>query len=422
MVKAKELLNNPNLRNGALFSIYSFLNKGIVFVLMLLLAKYISPADYGYLSLFNTVLMVLGYFIALSSDGYMGVVYFKDGKEGQRKVITAVAFLICIISIILFCILACFGKTIGNAVSIPSKLLYVSVIISAATIIKNMYLDNLRLHENVKLYGLVSCSNVILFFIISLVLVIIYDFSWQGQIYANLVVTVLYAGYALYSFIRGKYFTSNFKQIIKPMLVWSIPLIPHAASNFIRQGCDRYIINSFHSIDDVGLFSFALNIANIVLILGLGFNSSNSVDIYKTLGDKNMSGIDKYNYLSKMRNLFSTLYLGCSILVAVISYIFVPLLLPQYASSKGYILVLSIFGYLQCIYLLWTNYLFFYNKTKTIMLVTFVSSVIHLILSLCITRYSLYFTAILYCFTQSIVAFSIKYLAKKELRSKLLSE
>ena len=418
--KLHRLRSTKSLLNGVLFSMYSFLNRGITFLLLLLLANYISPADYGYLSLFNTVLMVLGYFIALSADGYMGIVYFKEGKEGQKQVVSAVSFIILIISIVFLGILVVFGKWVSHAVNLRVEMLYVGVVISAATVFKNMYLDNIRLHEEVKLYGIISCSNAFLFFVLSLVLVIGFNLSWYGQIYANLLITVIYGGYALYYFVRGRYFTLNFKEIFKPMILWSIPLIPHAASAFIRQGCDRYIINSYHSIYDVGLFSFALNIINIVLIIGLGFNNSNSVDIYKTLGNKETSGVKKYAKLVKTIRLFSVLYLVSSIIVAVLSYIFVPLLLPQYTESKGYILILAIFGYLQCIYLLWTNYLFYYNKTKQIMFITFGSSVLHLLLSLWLTRYDLYYTAVIYCITQGIVAFAIKYLAKKEINNNLL--
>lgn len=420
--KFNKLRGSRTLINGALFSVYSFVNKGIVFLLLILLANYISPDDYGYLSLFNTVLTVLGFIIALSSEGYLGIVFFKDGKEGQRQVISAVSLIITIISILLFAIIFLFGSSISKSVNLNVELLYISVIISFATIVKNMYLDNIRLHEEVKMYGIVSCSNAFLFFILSLVFVIALGLSWQGQIFANLLVSVLYGGYALFYFLRKKYFTINFKKILKPMLIWSIPLIPHAASGFIRQGCDRYIINAFHSIGDVGLFSFALNIANIVFIIGLGFNSSNSVDIYKTLSDNSISNLERYRRLNRIRKLFSNLYLLCSIFIVIAAFIFVPILLPQYADSKYYIIILTVFGYFQCIYLLWTNYLFYYNRTKEIMFITFTSSILHLLLSVWLTRYNLYYTALVYCFTQGIVTLGIKYLAKKELNKRLFSE
>ena len=180
---------------------------------------------------------------------------------------------------------------------------------------------------------------------------------------------------------------------------------------FIRDNSDKVL--------DVGLFSFALNMANLIMIIGLGFNSSNSVDIYKTLGDKHLSNKDKKERLVYLRKTFTYIYLGCSCIIAFLGYIFVPLFFPLYTLSKNYFLILMVYGFFQCLYLLWTNYLFYFKKTRNLMIVTFGSSILHLVLSLLLTRYSLYFTVIIYCFTQGVVTLLIRNIAKKELNCQL---
>lgn len=75
--KIRNLSKNKVLLNGTLFSLFSFINRGFSFLLLLILANYILPKDYGYLSLFVTVSMVVGFFIALSTDGYLSVAFLK---------------------------------------------------------------------------------------------------------------------------------------------------------------------------------------------------------------------------------------------------------------------------------------------------------------------------------------------------------
>lgn len=417
--KICNLCKNETLLKGVLFTVYSFINRGFAFLLLILLANYITPAEYGYLSLFNTVIMVMGYFVALSAEGYQSIVYFQEGKEGQRQVISGVSLIVCIFTLLFFITLLISGNIISDKLDLDIYTLFYALIISAFTVFKNMYLDNLRLHEDVKIYGIVSCSNAFLYFSFTLFMVISLNMNWYGQVTANLIVSVLYGGLAVAYFIKNDYLTRHVKHIFKPMLKWSIPLIPHAASSFIRQGCDRYIINEYHTIDDVGLFSFALNMANLIMIIGLGFNSSNSVDIYKTLGDKHLSNKDKKERLVYLRKTFTYIYLGCSCIIAFLGYIFVPLFFPQYTLSKNYFLILMVYGFFQCLYLLWTNYLFYFKKTRNLMIVTFGSSILHLVLSLLLTRYSLYFTVIIYCFTQGVVTLLIRNIAKKELNCQL---
>ena len=77
--KIKSIIKNETLRNGAFFTLFSFVNKGMNFVLLILLARYISPTEYGYWSLFGTITMFLGYFMAMTTEGYISISYFQEG-------------------------------------------------------------------------------------------------------------------------------------------------------------------------------------------------------------------------------------------------------------------------------------------------------------------------------------------------------
>lgn len=68
--------------------------------------------------------------------------------------------------------------------------------------------------------------------------------------------------------------------------MWGIPLIPHLATSWIKQGGDRYIINYYYTLAEVGIFSFALNLSNIIDMIGAAFNQTNSVSIYQILSSE----------------------------------------------------------------------------------------------------------------------------------------
>ena len=111
-----------------------------------------------------------------------------------------------------------------------------------------------------------------------------------------------------------------------------------------------------------------------------------------------------------------------TIIIAISGYIVTPIVLPKYSESVNYFLILSLYGFAYCLYFLNTNFLFYYKKTKNIMYTTFLSSILHLFLSLLISGYSLYLTACLYVLTQLIVVYFIRRMAIKELSKKLSLE
>lgn len=420
--KVNNLRHNKSLMNGALFSMFSFINQGFSFLLLLVLANFITPPEYGYLNLFTTTTMVMSYFMSMSCEGYMSISYFKESKEKVKETFSCILFTALIMFIFFSSIITIGGEALANALNLPVKILFIGVLIRLLTVFSNVNLDYFRLKENVKRYGLLSCGNALLNLCLSIIFVKSCLMGWEGRVWAQLLCYVSFGGYGLYYFIKRKFIVKPSWNHWKMMLLWGIPLIPHLATSFLRQGCDRYIINYSHTIADVGLFSFALNLANIISMVGYGFNQSNSVDIYKTLGDSNISSKQKKEKITKKRHFFMAFYTLSSFLIFLVCYFILPIVLPKYSNSLQYFPLLSVYGFLICMYLVYTNYLFFYKKTKNIMYITFGSSAVHLLLSLLLTRYSLYYTASIYVLTQLGVVLFIRKMAKDTLNKEFKDE
>lgn len=411
---------NKNMMNGALFATFSFINRGFSFLLLLILANYIAPVEYGYLSLFSTVLMVIGYFIAFSTEGYFSLVYLRDGIEDSKKVYTNILLTSVIMLVFFTLILVSTGNFLPKALSLPKHTIYLAVITGFFTVFINTNLEYYRIQEKVKTYGILSCSNALLNFVTSIILVKSLNQGWEGRVYAITSCSIIYGLYALIFFLKKNFIKNIDTKIWKQMLIWGIPLIPHLASNFIKQGGDRYIINYFHSIEDVGIFSFALNLTTVITMIGFGFNQSNSVSIYKICGDKKMPSKQKEQLLLRQRRIYLLLYTGASVLVVILCMLFIPILLPKYSESIVYMPLLGLYGMLVCYYLVYTNYLFFYNKTKELMYVTVSTAVIHLLLSLLLTRYSLFLTCAVYCISQFLIVFFVRTQSMKALHQDLV--
>lgn len=414
-----QIVSNKSLLNGMLFSLFSFINKGFVFLLLLILANYIAPAEYGYLSLFVTVIMVIGYFMALSTEGYLGVTFFKEKIIGVKHTLTGVLLIATSMASLMLLCLYQFGDAISKVLQLPLPILYDAVGVCFFTLLFSLYIDYIRLQERVIFYGFISCSNALLNFGVSILLVKTFLMGWQGRVYAQLGCFVLYGIVAIIFFTRKRLWVKPDLAFIKKLIIWGLPIIPHLAANFIRQGCDRYIISYNHSIADVGLFSFALNIANVVIMIGIGFNQSNSVDIYKVLGNTEMAKAEKMKCLKSQRVMIQRVFFFLTLLIMLVGYFTLPVILPKYVGAMNYFLCLAIWGFFQCLYFLFTNYLFFYNKTRNIMYITFGTSLLHLALSLLLTKYSLYYTCAIYVFVQILVYLLIRKAALKVINKKL---
>ena len=407
------VIKEKSLLNGSLFSAFSFINKGMNFIVLLILANVIYPEDYGFLSLYGTFVSLIAYFIALSTEGYLSVSYFKEGEEGVKNTLSGI-FVVSFLMLILYSvILLLFPHQIPKILNLPLGVLFIAVFVSFFTVFVNLNLDYIRIQEKVYFYGLLSCSNAFLNCIITLLLIKVFLISWEGRVYAQLLCSLIYGVCSIIFFYEKNLFVHPKWGYIKRMIFWGIPLIPHMATSFLRQGCDRYIINYFYSVEEVGLFSFGLNLANIIFMIGLGFNQSNSVEIYKVIADSTMKCEQKIARLKKLQRFYWILYFTFWFFITILGYFIFPFFFPKYFAAMNYFVILSIYAFFFCVYLIYTNYLFYYGKTKDIMLITFFSSICHLALSLLFTRYSLYLTAVVYVIIQMFVSLMIMNKAKK---------
>lgn len=412
-IKAKDLLRNRSVIHGGLYSLYSFIGKGANFLLLILLANYIKPAEYGKLSMFSTIIMVVSFFLGFSSSGYIGNSFFQKSEFEFKKDFTSI-FVLHILSALFLCVLIYFASPIiEKYTSLPSNIINYVVLISLSNALLIMTQVLLRIRENVVGYGILSLSNAIFNFVLSLLFVIILKQDWIGRVNAFVITSVIFALFSVFYYVKKKLFELDFSvERYKVILLWSIPLIPHLATTWLRHGCDQYIINYHYSTYEVGVFSFALTLVSVICIIGDAFNATSSVSLYKILS----SGENKIERLKRLRKFL----LGVFTLILLA---FVPLLsfaiwffLPKYHESIPYFWLLSLYGYLTCLYFIYVNYLFYFNKTKSIMYITFCSSILHLALSLLFTQYSLYYTALIYIIVQGFIVLLVTYQGRKLLK------
>lgn len=412
---------NKTLMNGTMFSMFSFIDRGISFILLIILARYITPAEYGHLSLFDTIVQLLGFFVALSTQGFFSISYFQRKGDLFRQDTSSIIIILVACTSILSVVLLFSQNLLMRLANLPKVFLWYALIISFTQVFYYLYKDFLRIQEKVTRYGIVSCGFAILNFALSIYLVIDQNQGWQGRVYSSLLCTLVFGAIGLYVLLRKRLFSRHISwKVTKMILLWGIPLIPHQATSWIKQGCDRLIINGTHSIEDVGIFSFALTLTSIIIMIGTAFNATNSVSIYQILS-KDIPANVKVSQLKKQTRNIGVIYTVGYFFVLIFGTVLIPFLLPRYIGSLPYFWILSLSGYFFCLYFLFVNYLFYYHKNKNIMMITFLTSLAHLLLSLLLTRFSLYYTAIIHVITQLIVLLMIVRVSQNILKEKLVN-
>lgn len=392
MVLLKNILNSKNIRNGAIYTIFSFLNRGLGFILLLILAGCLNPSDYGSLNLFNTFITLVGIFITLGTTGYVSVAFFQKDRESLNRIIGLSLFVTSIVLIMLSLILLIVPYEVQRITGIGLNYLFVALLICYTSEISNLNLVLWQVEEKPLSYGVFTFILAIFNFIFTLWFIVGLKMNWEGRVYSQLIVSLSLGIYSIYFIIKHNYISFLFlkKSIVIDTLSYGIPMIPHLMSFWFKQGCDRYVIQYYWDASYVGVYSFALNFAAIINMIGTAFNSSNSVYIFKNLS---LGYVVTKGVLMRITHVMTWVYLVLTLTVWSCSSLLIPIILPKYVTCIPLLLPICIGAFAQCLYLLWVNYLFYYKRTKQLMYITFSTAILQLIISIILTGFTIIYTA-----------------------------
>ena len=408
------LLNkNSVIKKGIFFTFFATLNNSLNFLLTLILSVYLTKEDFGILNLYSTFILIFSILISLGTQSFVSVVFFKKSKDYINKIINTILVISSITFLILIAFAFIFKNSLLNLVGFSFTYQVYGLIICFFQLFFALNLEIYRLEEKPIKFGLMTLIWLLVNVFLSVYFCIILKNGWQGRADAQFLASVVFFIVNLY-FLRKSGYLRGFmprKSHYLKTLEFGLPLIPHNSTVWIRQGFDRYIINSFYGPGLLGSYSFVYNCTGLIMMIGTAFNATNSVFIFKKLKDVN--SIDIKNELLRQIKIMTFIFLGVTLVGSIAMFFIIKFFLYKYLDALPYIIPLSLAAFFQCIYYLFVNYLFYFNKKKILMYITFSISVFHFGLSFLMTRYSLAFTAYLNLFSNLLICLFVIYYSNK---------
>jgi O-antigen/teichoic acid export membrane protein len=411
----KKIFKNSLVKKGIAFTFFSTINNGLNFFLILILSIYLSKEDFGILNLFNVLFLIISVLISLGTQSYFGIAFFKRKRDCLIRSLNSIVVISSVVFLFLGIIIFAFPQTLENILGFSTKYQFYALILCLLQLFYTTNLEVYRLEEKPLCYGVLSSIWAIVNFLFTIVFCIFLHKGWTGRIDAQLLSALIIFLINIIILYRKEYlkFKRPHKRHYIETLKFGLPLVPHNSTVWLRQGFDRYIINFFHGAIVVGSYSFAYTLSGIILMIGTAFNATNSVYIFKRLSDPDIS--DR-SVLSKQIYLMTLLFGVITIFGGVVSYCLITFFIPKYIDAIPYLLPLFLAAFFQCVYYLFVNYLLYYNKTKTLMYITFSISIFHFLLSLLLTKYSILCTAYISLLSNFIICILVIFHANKTFR------
>ncbi|HEK0623323.1 oligosaccharide flippase family protein [Proteus mirabilis] len=404
-------------KTASIYVLSNIINAAIPFLLLPVITKYLSQEEYGQAAMFQSLVLGLAAFVGLNIQGFSIRKYFDKNDVINTEYLAnsnGACFLVLIFTTIITSIfLGIFNKEISNLLSIPSEWINIAVLTSATSFIIQLRLGQWQVRNDAIKYGLLLITQSSLYMGLSLIFIISMKLGSEGRIlgqfYSTLIFSIISIGY-LYKDKLLK--LDNIKySMLKEIIFYGIPLIPHTFGFFIIYTSDRIILNKYLGLSSVGIYVLAVQVSSVVTILCDSINKAYMPWLFSKLklNNKNVNlSIVKSTYYYFLFLIFMS-FLSFLIGPYIISFI-----APTYIEASHIIGYLCLGQAISSMYTTISNYLFYTKNTGVISTITIISGILNAILMAIMIYYSgLFGAALAFCISKLIQLIMVWYISNK---------
>lgn len=364
--------------NAMIYLGASLTNSAIPFILLPVLTRTLTPAEYGIIAMFGVLVSIFSIFTGLSIHGSISVRYFQMSKrELSEYVGSCIGVLVTSTTIVIIAVML-MDSWLVRIIGIPIQWIFVAVIMAGVQFIMNIRLSLWQVMGKAYHYGGFQISRSLADAGLSLILVLIIGMAWQGRVVGQLVSILGFGVIAFFWLLRDGYIlkSKSWKRYAIDALKFGVPLIPHTIGGLLIIATDRIIITNMLGAEQTGIYMVALQISSMIGVLTASFNKAYAPWLMAKL-------VDSKDYQKRLIVKGTYLYF---ILIPIIALIFssiaqwgLPYLVgSKYTAAEDLIFYSSLGFSFSGMYFMVVNYIFIKNKTIILAVITFVMGVVNI--------------------------------------------
>lgn len=401
-------------KHGGYF-ITTFLNSALPLLFLPILTRYLEPAVYANIALFNFYLFLSNSLAGTSISTMISKKFFEHSKEYLAGVIGNSIRIAFLTSLLLSVLLAVSFPLLKGLLGLPFFWIVFIPWVSFFFILFNMGLTVLRNQHKVFIFSTHKILNTLINVLISLFLVVLLLWGWQGRTWGIALSFFLSALFSFYYLHKQGYIAFSFsRQESKKILQVIVPLIPNALQSIIIAQSGVFFMQLYFTKDLLGIYSAAFQIAVSIKLLFATLAMSWSPHLYQQLA--NIQSINTL-LLARKLILLSLFLLSGVLLVNLFSGSIITILTnSNYHGAKQFIPWFTGGFLFNGLTVFITPILIKFNKEKQLGLISLGSMALMLVANLvCIHIWGYIGIAMAFTFTSSLMFLSIAWIVQRTL-------
>ncbi|MCB2295315.1 polysaccharide biosynthesis C-terminal domain-containing protein [Clostridium algoriphilum] len=361
------------LKNSGVFAIANLGSKLMSIIMVPFYTYVLSTGQYGTIDMIMATIFLLLPIISLNITD--GTLRFAVKSEHSKRKIFSSSIVVVICGNLVFLLL----YPILSNISIIKNYVLIFYIIIFLQSVNALISQFARGIGEVKIFAFNGVLNTFITLILNIVLLIKLHMGIEGYFMSIVIANFICNIYLIVSIKIWRYFKikSYSYELVKELLIYSIPLIPNSLMWWIMNVSDRYIVGIFLGVSANGLYAVANKVPTLLNLLNSTFSQAWQLSAIEEGDSENKS-----KFYTNVFNILSiVMLLGTSIILVVIKPVIITFLGKGFSSSWRYVpflLLAVVFSSFSAF--LGTNYIAM-KKTKGVFKTSLVGGVINIVLN-----------------------------------------
>ena len=255
------------LKASAVYLSGNLANKAIPFALLPILTRYLSPAEFGLVALFQLSISLTSTVVGMNIKANIARNYFSVTASEFNQILSSIYTVVTICFVIVQVLFGFSYLFDANPFGIPDKWFIIVPLVSLMTVLNGISLTLNRVKGQAWKFIGIDVSNGAIAAAITIYLVVVMKLGWEGRAIALTFCSVCYGLLSLYLVVG----TMTHRPVVqwsttKDVLKVSLPLFPHALSAVVITASDRIFIDKMLGTEATGIYTVGYQFGAVAFI------------------------------------------------------------------------------------------------------------------------------------------------------------
>lgn len=357
------------IKNTGIYGVFGILSSLMPFFLLSILTRYLTQDDYGRLAIFNILIMFLTPVLLLEMQQALKREYVEY-KSDFNQYVGSLTLMTLFFLLLLIFLISGLSFFLDSLLGLPFYWVYIALFIAFGKVHWLVLMSLFQIQDKALLVSVWGLISRIILFVPTVLLIVFYDFSWEGRAWSEFIVNVFIQG-PLCIFLLTRLYNLKWAicwQCLKAMAAFSLPLVPVAIANYVVMLSDRIFLTNMIGLETVGVYSVAVQISSIMILLSGFFRPSWESWVYRNL--KNVSEEGNRKTVMALYGFGAIMAITGLFLVSVL-----PLILPfivgeDFIGASDYFVFLILGGMLFGLHVALLPFILYIKKTRLLNYIT----------------------------------------------------